>query len=243
MPLSRRVLVFQHVAVEHPGIFRDFLRADGHTFEAIELDAGDRIPDLAGFDALWVMGGPMDVWEEAEHPWLVAEKAAIRDAVLSRGMPYLGFCLGHQLLGDALGGRVGRAAESEVGVMPVAVTAAGLASPYLDGLPDSFEVLQWHGAEVAVPPAGAQVLAQSPRCAVQAMVVGTRAFSMQFHVEITATTVSDWNGIPAYADALVRLLGADGATALTHRAEAEMPTFNRYARRIYDNWKRTTGFG
>ena len=102
----KRVLVFQHVAVEHPGIFRQFLADDGHSYQAVELDEGESIPALEGFDALWVMGGPMDVWDEAEYPWLVAEKAAIREAVITRRMPYLGFCLGHQLLGEALGGQV-----------------------------------------------------------------------------------------------------------------------------------------
>jgi GMP synthase-like glutamine amidotransferase len=240
---AKRVLVFQHVDVEHPGIFRQFLAADGHTYHTVELDAGEAIPSLAGFDALWVMGGPMDVWEEAEHPWLVAEKAAIRDAVLTRGMPYLGFCLGHQLLGDALGGEVGRAEESEVGILPVNCNASGLASPYLQGLPASLEVLQWHGAEVSAAPPGAAVLASSARCANQAMSVGPRAFSMQFHVEITATTITDWNGIPAYASALERILGQHGAQTLMTQAQQRMPLFNTYARQLYQNWKLVTGFG
>jgi len=82
-----RVLVFQHIAIEHPGIFRDFLAADGVAWDAVELDAGDPIPPLDGYDALLVMGGPMDVWEEDAHPWLAAEKRAIRAAVAERAMP------------------------------------------------------------------------------------------------------------------------------------------------------------
>ena len=97
----RAILVFQHMEVAHPGIFREFLRADGIAWQAVRLDRGEPIPDLAAFDALWVMGGAQDVWQEAEHPWLVAEKAAIREAV-SREMPFLGICLGHQLLADDL---------------------------------------------------------------------------------------------------------------------------------------------
>ena len=52
------------------------------------------------------MGGAQDVWQEAEHPWLRSEKQAIRKAVLEYQMPYLGICLGHQLLAAALGGEV-----------------------------------------------------------------------------------------------------------------------------------------
>ena len=70
---------------------------DGVEWHPIELDEGESIPSLDKFDSLWVMGGPMDVWEEKEHPWLVNEKAAIWEAVVERKLPYLGFCLGHQL--------------------------------------------------------------------------------------------------------------------------------------------------
>ena len=76
-----RLLVFQHIACEHPGQLRQYLDADGIDWRAVELDAGEPIPPLEDYDALWVMGGPMDVWQEDEHPWLKAEKAFIRDAV------------------------------------------------------------------------------------------------------------------------------------------------------------------
>ncbi len=95
MPKKPRLLVFQHIALEHPGIFRDFMAEDGIEWDAVELDEGEAIPDLGDYAALWVMGGPMDVWEEDAHPWFKAEKAAIREAVTERGLPYFGFCLGH----------------------------------------------------------------------------------------------------------------------------------------------------
>src|SRR3972149_7849453 len=94
-----KFLVLQHLAVEHPGVLRDFWHDAGVTWDAVELDEGEAIPsDLAGYDAMIAMGGPMDVWQEDAHPWLKTEKAAIRDWVVGRGGPFPGICLGHQLL-------------------------------------------------------------------------------------------------------------------------------------------------
>jgi GMP synthase-like glutamine amidotransferase len=230
-----RILVFQHVDVEHPAIFRDFLAEDGIAWDAVELDAGEPIPALDGYDQLWVMGGPMDVWEEDQNPWLIAEKQAIRAAV-ERGMPYFGVCLGHQLLGAALGGKVGKAPQAEVGILDVELTPAGREDPLFEGIADRFKALQWHGAEVAVPPPGATVLARSPLCAVQAMRIGRRAYGMQYHCEILPSTVADWAVIPAYACALDATLGAGAMPRLDAAAAEAMPGFNRDARRLYWNF-------
>ncbi len=231
-----RILVFQHVAVEHPAIFREFLAEDGIAWDAVELDEGEVIPALGGYDQLWAMGGPMDVWQEDQNPWLAAEKRAIREAVVDRAMPYLGVCLGHQLLAAALGGRVGKAAQTEVGVLDVELTPAGRDDPLFAGIEDRFKALQWHGAEVQAPPPGAAVLARSPLCAVQAMRVGPRAYGMQYHCELQPQTVGDWAMIPAYACALDETLGAGAMPELQAAAAREMPAFNRDARRLYRNF-------
>ena len=235
-----RFLVFQHIAIEHPGIFRDFFTADGIGWDAVELDAGAEIPPLDGYDALWVMGGPMDVWEEDQHPWLAAEKRAIRAAV-ARELPYMGVCLGHQLLGAAMGGRVGRAAQAEVGILDVALTEAGRRDPLFEGMAPVFKALQWHGAEVAAAPPGAAVLAQSPLCQVQAMRVGRCAYGLQYHTELTQSTVDEWSRIPAYAGSLDRTLGAGALPRLDGEARRHMADFNRDSRRLYDNFMALTG--
>jgi len=232
-----RVLVFQHLACEHPGIFRDFLKEDGIDWTAVELDEGEPVPDLEGFDILIAMGGPMDVWEEAENPWFVAEKQAIREWVQEMDKPFLGFCLGHQLLADALGGEVGPAKTPEIGILDVELTEAGRAHPLYAGSPDRFETLQWHSAEVIQAPPGATVLAQSPACAVNAFAIGSCAFGVQYHQEMTPTTVSDWGDIPAYRNALEKSLGAGALEKLDRETAQRMPDFAAGARRLYDNFK------
>ena len=230
------ILVLQHVRVEHPGIFRHFLTEDGHSWDAIELDEGEALPALDGYDAVWAMGGPMDVWQEDDYPWLVAEKALIKEAVEGRGMPFLGLCLGHQLLAEALGGEVGPSKHPEIGILDVQMTELGAEGVWMDGLPERFKALQWHSAEITRLPAGAEVLATSPDCAVQALKWGPRAYSAQFHVEIEADTVSNWAKIPAYSEALGRALGPDGVMQMQAGAEENMKQFNAIAERLYINW-------
>lgn len=230
-----RVLVLQHVGVEHPGILRDFFRRDGIAWDTVELDRGDEIPLLDPYDMMLVMGGPQDVWQEAEHPWLVKEKEAIRRFVIDMSRPYLGICLGHQLLAAAIGGNVELAQRAEVGVMKVAMTPAGRADPFFEGLADPLTVLQWHSAEVTALPKGAEILASSDACRVQAYRFGSHAYGLQCHVEITQDTVPDWAAIPEYAAALEKMLGLGATQSLQEAVSRQLPDFNRDAEILYRN--------
>lgn len=231
-----RLLVFQHIDCEHPGQLRQYLRQDGVDWTAVELDAGEAIPPLEDFDALWVMGGPMDVWDVDEHPWLVAEKRAIRRWVRELERPYLGLCLGHQLLADALGGTCGPQRPPEIGVLEVQLTREGSADPIFAGMPDIQKCLQWHSVCVAQPPDDAAVLAGSGICRVQAMRVGKHAWSMQYHVEAEPDTVENWGAIPAYRQALEAQLGPGSLERLKCDVDENLGDFIGNAERLYRNF-------
>jgi len=238
-----RILVFQHLAIEHPGVFRQFWREDGYHPTTVEMDEGEPIPALENFDLLVVMGGPQDVWQEDRFPWLVQEKAAIRRWVAEMEKPYLGICLGHQLLASALDGKVGKMATPEVGLVPVTLTQQGLSDPVLAGFPETVESFHWHGAEVIEPPMGATVLASSASCAVQAMRWGKHAYGFQYHCEIEPSTVDDWGQIPAYKASLIKALGEEGAARLAGDVLSRLPGFRASALQLNRNLMNVIGAG
>ncbi|MFD2174203.1 type 1 glutamine amidotransferase [Rhodobacter lacus] len=226
------ILVFQHLAVEHPGSLADLWRAAGHRLTTVELDEGAEIPPLEGFDLMVAMGGPQDLWLKDELPWMRAELAAITRWVRDLDRPYLGICLGHQLLAEALGGRVAPMAAPEVGLCAVRRTAAGADDPLMKALSERAQTFQWHGAEIVDLPPGAVVLAENDACATQAIRCGRHAWGFQFHVEITETTVTDWQAIPAYAASLRAALGSERAATLAAEVAPHLPAFRASVARL-----------
>jgi GMP synthase-like glutamine amidotransferase len=98
--------------------------------------------------------------------------------------------------------------------MKVQLTETGACGVFFDGLPEEFKCLQWHSSEVTRLPSDAEVLSSSPACVAQALKWGTRAYSVQFHLEVEDDTVKNWANIPAYAAALEVAVGDGGLEVL-----------------------------
>jgi GMP synthase (glutamine-hydrolysing) len=180
-------LVVQHVDVEGPGRFAEWLPALGVELRTIHPYAGDPVPQSIDADALIVMGGPMGAYDDAAAPWLPAVRGLLAAATRD-GVPALGICLGAQLLAVATGGRVERGANGpEIGLGEVVVAAS-------DQLFEagSIPVVQWHYDTVTELPPEATLLASSASYPVQAFRVGARAWGLQFHVEAAPELVADW---------------------------------------------------
>ena len=233
--MIRRALVFQHMDDEPPGLFGGFLREQGATLDTVMLHRGETIPSLAPYDFLLVMGGAMDVWETNAHPWLIDEKAAIREWTLHRNRPYFGVCLGLQLVAEAMGGEVGLARAAEVGIGNVTLTPEGHSHHMAAGLAPTMKFMQWHHAEVKRLPEGAEVLASSDVSPVQIMSVGSDVIATQFHGELTPDLVDRWAHLPQYRQWLADALGDNAYERVRAEALPLMPEMAAMSRQMFDN--------
>ena len=185
------LLVFQHVGCETTGIFLDLLQAQKRPVETVRFYEGDRAPEnLSPFSGLLVMGGPMSVNDEATYPWLKTEDRLLNEA-LALDFPTLGICLGSQLIAKAAGGTIRQGPRKEIGWYPVRLTAAARHDRLFGGFPESIEVFEWHGEYFDTPP-GAVNLASSTLYKCQAFSIGRNVYGLLFHLEVTASMVSDW---------------------------------------------------
>jgi len=230
-----KFLILQHINIEHPGIFLKFMREDNVKIDTIELDENEKIPNLDPYDAMIVMGGPMDTWQEETFPWLKTEKEAIHKFVSVNKKPYLGLCLGAQLLSEAIGGKVRKMQTPEIGVLKVSLKNN---NSLFKGLDKELKVLQWHSYEAYNLPSKANILASSKECNVQAFSLDN-AFGLQFHVEQTNETVPQWACVPEYKSALENTLGQNALEKFKKDVEENLSLFNNSAKIIYNNFKNT----
>ena len=175
-----RIVSLMHVPFEDAANLGVWATQRGHAVEAVHLYAGQELPTADEVDAVFVMGGPMNIYEEAEYPWLAKEKAFLK-ACINEGKILAGVCLGAQLLADVLGGKVIRNPHKEIGWYEVARVAG-------DVLPERFWAFHWHGDTFAIPP-GATRLAVSEACVNQAFLYGRRVLGLQFHLEYTQDSI------------------------------------------------------
>lgn len=208
-----------------------YLDKKGIAYEIIDLAKGELLPQEIGmYDALIVLGGPMNVYEEKQYSFLKAEDDFIKE-LLNRKIPYLGICLGAQLLAKAAGAKVSKAAQKEVGFSKIKLSLDGSVDPIFEGIGKEFDVFQWHEDTFSIPK-GAKHLASSSVCVNQALRVGPCAYGVQFHVEITDKSIKEWSN--AYIKEQPDFL-AQKNKMLDDYGKIKV-RFDTTAERLYDNF-------
>lgn len=151
------------------------------------LFKNETLPSVDEFDFLIIMGGPMNIYEDTEYPWLVKEKAFIREAI-DRNKIVLGICLGSQLIADVLGGKVYKGKYKEIGWFPITLSPEAKHSPLFRSFPEQFVVFHWHGDTFDIP-LGAKRMGQSKGCPNQGFVYKEHVIGLQFHLESTTESI------------------------------------------------------
>jgi GMP synthase (glutamine-hydrolysing) len=177
----------QHVAFEDAANIETWALQNGFSVTQTRLYADDPLPNVKDIHALAIMGGPMNIYQHRDHPWLVKEKKFI-EKVVGAGVPTIGVCLGAQLLADVLGGKVAQNPHIEIGWFEVALTDQAQQCDLVQGLPPRFIAFHWHGDTFEIPP-GAVWLAQSQACRNQAFSYGSHVLGLQFHLEYSAQSI------------------------------------------------------
>jgi GMP synthase-like glutamine amidotransferase len=225
--MSLRIVVLQHEPETGLGAFGALLDETRVDYEIIDTLRG-RLPDAAAFDGAIALGGSLNAYD----PRLLEGRRWIRNGVL-RGLPFLGICLGGQLLASALGAGVERQAQPELGVHDIYLTDAARRDPLFADLPGRLAVFGWHEDRFELPP-GAVPLAGSIACTYQAFRFAAAAYGLQFHPEVRAGDLANWARMPGYR----RLLDAADVTPDHLAAELARvrPDPDTLARELLGHW-------
>tara|TARA_B100002052_G_C15537836_1_gene443332 strand:- start:67 stop:645 length:579 start_codon:yes stop_codon:yes gene_type:complete len=189
---------------------------------------------------MFCMGGPMDTWMEKDYPWLIDEKKSIKEFVVNLKKPYLGFCLGCQLLGEVTGGKVVRSNVPEIGMMNINFSDNKKNDLLFSSFPNNITSLQWHSYEVKDLEKNNDItlIASSPETKYQIFRYQNHAYGIQFHIEVKKTTVGEWGCVPEYKSALEKQLGVGALEKFDKDSQIHMPSMNEYSKLLYQNFKK-----
>lgn len=220
--------IIQNDPAVPPGIIEQVLTIP---FRVHHPYRGELLPPPRDVSALIVLGGTMGANDEETHPYLNDVKMCIGD-VVAREIPFLGICLGGQLLAAVMGGQVVSDRWGEMGSLPVILTAEGMDDLLFQGLPEEFTTFQWHNDSFDVPADGV-LLARSAGCPHQAFRTGSRAWGLQFHPEVTERIIRDWCGF-------------ENAEAVNHLKllcsfSSKAREYHRAAERLFSNFVKLAG--
>ena len=190
----KKVIVFQHVHNEDLEKIEQYLLKKDLVIEKIRLFENEDIPkNLSQFSLMISLGGPMDTWMIKQYPWIVKEKNAIKEFVINLEKPFVGICLGCQLLGEVLGGKIQKSKFSEIGFHNLNAKKIMNKDKNLNFFPKKTYVFQWHSYEVSsLRNPNVENLATSSCTENQLFRYKSNAYGLQFHFEIDLDTIEKW---------------------------------------------------
>ena len=242
------ILIVKHIREEGPGTLGDFFKNSDweiETIEAFEKNTASSWGQWAGIfpenisqvEAVISLGGPMNVYEEEKYPFLKEEDIFLKK-VLKAKIPFLGICLGVQILAKVCGAKI-KNEEEEIGWYKVNLTQEGEADLFFEGVKKELDVFQWHKDTFELPE-GAVLLASSAVCPLQSFCVGNNAYGIQFHVEVNEIMMNQWAGNYRDVSDLQAKLRGNQMLIDYYQNRKE---FERQAQKLYLNFSRIIAKG
>lgn len=194
MAQRKKFLVVQHMDWEGPGAHLLAALAEQEVDHQVLEAWHQPVPSLDDFTGMIVLGGSPNVDEEEQFPYLRPLKKAIWETI-ARGKAYLGFCLGHQLLGHVMSCLVGPLPQKSIGFTTGELALAGRNHPVFQGLPAQMDLFKWHGQGVLPPlPRGVELLARSRTVPVEALGLknNPRVVGLQYDNHVGAADIKKW---------------------------------------------------
>lgn len=236
--MGKHFLVFQHTAWEDPG---HFLLDAAHKLQTrltIVRLWEQKIPALSGFDGLIVLGGQPNIDQEEQYPFLKQEKIAIRQS-LAENRPYLGICLGHQLLAEAIGALVGDNYCASIGLIDGFITKKGKSHPFFKKIPAKIPLFKWHSQAILEPiPRNITILATSADCLVEAFSLKSQPHIIGTQFDNNAASTAEVKKYFSKDEKWVSSLKEKSidAAAVIADAQQSQETLARHYRRLFTNF-------
>jgi GMP synthase (glutamine-hydrolysing) len=234
----QKVLILQHMQENPKGFVGSLLDEYHITHEVINVEK-EVLPDPTNYTAIIAFGGDQHVYDEHLYPYFAKEKVLLQQ-IIKQNIPFLGICLGGQLLAAALGGLVKQHTMTELGFFDVQLTEAGKHDPLFAGMPGYQKVFHWHEDTFDLPPE-AVLLATSENTQNQAFRYGQHAYGLQYHIEIDDDMLNTWLYEPAMQKSMLETLGLAAYQELEKERLTQLPLYQEHTKLMVKNFLQTSG--
>lgn len=235
---NQRVLALQHVSINPTGHVGEILDEKNIPYDVVQV-THETLPDLKGYNALFIFGGTQHVYDTEQYPWLKGEEELVRQAV-AQGIPVMGICLGGQILANAFNARVVHVPPAQIGFLQIHFTEEGHKDPLFRGLPGYEQAFQWH-EDVFRLPEGAKLLAGHGSNNHHVFRYDRHVYGLQYHIELTSDMFHHWTTDPDSKQEFIQYRGIDAYNTAMQEAPTLFPIYYYHSRIVICNFLQLSG--
>lgn len=232
---KKHALVLQHFKENPPGRVGNLLDEHNIPFHLVQVGHSP-LPNPSEYGAIFVLGGTQHLYDRSSYPYATHEEIYLKRAIEER-VPYLGMCLGGQLLANTFQAPIRKLPKEHIGFLEIHFTEAGEQDPLYHGLQGQQLAFQWHEDAFELPH-GAVSLAYHEDGANQAFRYLNHAYGLQYHIEITQEMFDVWLHQPDLKKEFIDAYGTERYQETERAAVERYPTYDSQARTLIENFLR-----